>query len=148
MTSPRLDGKVALVTGASRGIGRAVALRLARDGAAVVVNYAGSAEAAGKVVAEVEALGGRAVAVQADVGTLAGVTRLFDEAIRHVGKVDILVNNAGVFFTKPLAEVSEEEFDHIFAVNVKGTYFACQQAALRMTDGGRIVNLSSSTTAL
>lgn len=143
-----LTATVALITGASRGIGRAIALRLARDGAAVVVNYAGNAEAAGKVVAEVEAGGGRAVAVQADVGTLADVTRLFDETIRHLGKIDILMNNAGVFFTKPLAEVSEEEFDRIFAVNVKGTYFACQQAALRMADGGRIVNFSSSTTAL
>jgi 3-oxoacyl-[acyl-carrier protein] reductase len=114
----------------------------------VVVNYAGNTEAARSVVAEVEALGGRAVAVQADVGTTADVTRLFNEAIRHLGRIDILVNNAGVFFTKPLAEVTEEEFDRIFSVNVKGTYFACREAALRMADGGRIVNLSSSTTAL
>jgi 3-oxoacyl-[acyl-carrier protein] reductase len=148
MGAKSLHEKVAVVTGASRGIGRAIALRLAHDGAAVVVNYAGNAEAAGKVVAEVEALGGRAVAVQADVGRVSDVARLFDEAIRHLGKLDILVNNAGVFFTRPLAEVTEEEFDRIFAVNVKGTYFACQQAALQMADGGRIVNLSSSTTAL
>src|SRR4051812_41142146 len=107
MDTKPLDGKVALVTGASRGIGRAVALRLARDGAAVVVNYAGNTEAARSVVAEVEALGGRAVDVQGDVGRVADVTRLFDEAIRHLGKIDILVNNAGVFFTKPLSEVSE-----------------------------------------
>jgi 3-oxoacyl-[acyl-carrier protein] reductase len=136
------------VTGASRGIGRAIALRLARDGAAVVVNYAGSADAARRVVAEVEAAGGRAVAVQADVARVADVERLFDATFEHLGRLDILVNNAGVFFTKPLAEITEEEFDRIFGVNVKGTYFACRQAALRMADGGRIVNLSSSTTAL
>ena len=136
------------MTGASRGIGRAVALRLARDGAAVVVNYAGNAEAARSVVAEVEAGGGRAVAVQADVGVVADVARLFDEAIGHFGKIDILVNNAGIILYKPLAEVTEEEFDRLFAVNVKGTFFCCQQAARRMADGGRIVNFSSSTTAL
>jgi 3-oxoacyl-[acyl-carrier protein] reductase len=148
MGAARLDGKVALVTGASRGIGRAVALRLAKDGAAVVVNYAGNAEAAGRVVAEIESAGGRAVAVRADVGRAAEVERLFDETLGHFGRLDILINNAGVFFTKPLAEVSEEELDRIFAVNVKGTFFACQQAARRMADGGRIVNFSSSTTAL
>jgi len=143
-----LQGKVAVVTGASRGIGRAVALRLARDGAAVVVNFAGSTEAAQQVVAEIEGRGGRAVAVQADVGQSADVARLFDAAFEHLGRLDILVNNAGVFFTKPLAEVTEAEFDRIFAVNVKGTFLCCQQAARRMADGGRIVNFSSSTTAL
>src|SRR3954452_12981067 len=148
MGTGTLDGRVALVTGASRGIGRAIALRLARDGAAVVVNYAGNAEAARGVVAEVEALGGRAVAVQADVGRVADVARLFDEAIGHFGRLDILVNNAGTILYKPLAEVTEEEFDRIFAVNVKGTYFACQQAARRMAAGGRIVTFSSSPTAL
>ncbi len=148
MGTKRLDGKAALVTGASRGIGRAIALRLARDGASVVVNYAGNADAARSVVAEVEALGGRAVAVQADVGKLADVTRLFDATMEHLGRLDILVNNAGIFFTKPLAEVSEAELDRILDVNVKGTFFCCQKAAERMPDGGRIVNFSSSTTAL
>jgi 3-oxoacyl-[acyl-carrier protein] reductase len=143
-----LSGKVAIVTGASRGIGRAIALRLAREGAAVVVNYAGSAEAAGQVVAEIVATGGHALAVQADVGKLADIDRLLDTAIAHFGKLDILINNAGVFFTKPLADVSEQEFDNIFAVNVKGTYFACQQAVRRMADGGRIINISSSTTVM
>ena len=144
----RLDGKVALITGASRGIGRAIALRLGREGAAVVVNYSGNLEAARETVAAVEAAGGRAVPVQADVGQVAEVERLFDETIRHLGRLDILVNNAGVLFNKPLAEVTEEEFDRIFAVNVKGTFFTCQQAARRMAEGGRIINLSSSTTAL
>jgi 3-oxoacyl-[acyl-carrier protein] reductase len=144
----RLDGKVALVTGASRGIGRAIALRLARDGASVVVNYAGSREAAREVVSEIETAGGRAVAVQADVSKVADVERLFDETFRQFGRLDVLVNNAGIMFTKPLADVTEEEFDRIFAVNVKGTFFACRQAARRMAEGGRIINFSSSTTAL
>jgi 3-oxoacyl-[acyl-carrier protein] reductase len=144
----RLDGKVALVTGASRGIGRAIALRLGREGAAVVVNYSGSLEAAREAVAAVEAAGGRAVPVRADVGLVAEVERLLDATIRQFGRLDILVNNAGIMFNKPLSDVTEEEFDRIFAVNVKGTFFACQQAARRMAEGGRIINFSSSTTVL
>jgi len=144
----RLDGKVALVTGASRGIGRAIAVRLGQDGAAVVVNYSGNHEAARETVAAVEAASGRAVAVQGDVGKLGDIQRLFDAAFEHFGKLDILVNNAGVMFNKPIADVTEEEYDRIFAVNVKGTFFSCQQAAKRMADGGRIINFSSSTTAM
>jgi 3-oxoacyl-[acyl-carrier protein] reductase len=144
----RLEGKVALVTGASRGIGRAVAVRLGRDGASVVVNYSGNAEAAREAVTAVEEAGGKAVAIQADVGHVAEVEKLFTEAIGHFGKLDILVNNAGSMFNKPLADVTEEEYDRIFAVNVKGAFFCCQQAARRMADGGRIVNLSSTTTTL
>jgi len=144
----RLDGKVALVTGASRGIGRAIAVRLGQDGAAVVVNYSGNHEAARETVAAVEAASGRAVAVQGDVGKLGDIQRLFDSAFEHFGKLDILVNNAGIMFNKPLADVTEEEFDRIFAVNVKGTFFSCQQAVKRMADGGRIINFSSSTTAM
>jgi len=144
----RLDGKVALVTGASRGIGRAIALRLGREGAAVVVNYSGNLEAARETVAAVEAAGGRAVPVRADVGLVAEVERLLDATIRQFGRLDILVNNAGIMFNKPLSDVTEEEFDRIFAVNVKGTFFACQQAARHMAEGGRIINLSSSTTVL
>jgi 3-oxoacyl-[acyl-carrier protein] reductase len=114
----------------------------------VVVNYAGSQQAAQETVAAIEAAGGRAIAVQADVGKRAEVERLFDETFQHFGRLDILVNNAGIMFNKPLAEVAEEEFDRIFAVNVKGTFLACQQAARRMADGGRIINFSSSTTAM
>lgn len=146
--SKRLEGKVALVTGGSRGIGRAIALRLARDGADVIINYAGRVEAADEVVREIEAEKGRALAVQADVGKRVDVLRLFDTTFEHFGRLDILINNAGIFFTKPLVEVTEEEFDRILNVNVKGTFFTCQQAVLRMGDGGRIINVSSSTTAL
>ena len=143
-----LAGKVALVTGAARVIGRVIALRLASDGAAVVVNYSGSAQQAQETVIVIEQGGGRAAAVQADVSKVGDVKRLFDACLGTFGRLDILVNNAGVMFTKPVAEVSEEEFDHIFAVNVKGAFFCCREAARRMAEGGRIVNLSSSTTAL
>jgi 3-oxoacyl-[acyl-carrier protein] reductase len=142
-----LNGKVALVTGGSRGIGRAIALRLARDGAAVAVNYANNRAEAEKTVAEIKATGGAAVSVRADVGRVAEVTRIFDETLAAFGKLDILVNNAGIMFIKPITAVTEEEFDRIFDINVKGTFFGCQQAALRLADGGRIINLSSSTTA-
>lgn len=143
----RLKGKVALVTGASRGIGRSIAERLARDGAAVVVNYAGNAAAAQEVTAAIASAGGRAHAIQADVASLPELKRLFDESIAHFGRLDILVNNAGIMFTKPVATTTEAEYDRIFDVNVKGTFFACQLAATRLAEGGRIVNFSSSTTA-
>jgi 3-oxoacyl-[acyl-carrier protein] reductase len=142
-----LNGKVALVTGASRGIGRAIAERLGRDEAAVAVNYASNAGEAQKVVAQIEAEGGKAVAIQADVGRVSEIVRLFDETIARFGKLDILVNNAGIMPQNPVSAVTEAEFDRIFAVNVKGTFFACQQATTRLADGGRIVNMSSSTTA-
>ncbi|EMI41528.1 SDR family oxidoreductase [Rhodopirellula sp. SWK7] len=143
-----LAGKVALVTGSSRGIGRAIAERLASDGASVVVNYAGSVEAAQETVASIADAGGKAVAVQADISKTVDVRRLFDETVKHFGGINVLVNNAGALFTKPVVDVEEEEFDRLFGVNVKGTFFCCQEAAKRMNDGGRIVNLSSTTTAL
>jgi len=145
--SANLNGKVALVTGASRGIGRAIAVQLAKAGAAVVINYSNSAGEAQKVVTEIKAGGGSALAIQADISQVQEIVRLFDETIAHFGKLDVLVNNAGVMFTKPVAATTEAEFDRIFAINVKGTFFACQQAATRLADGGRIINLSSSTTA-
>jgi len=142
-----LKGKAALVTGASRGIGRAIAERLAQAGASVAVNYANNAGEAQKVVAEITAKGGKALAIRADVSRVAEIVRLFDETIAHFGKLDILVNNAGIAFTKPVGATSEADFDRIFAINVKGTFFACQQAATRLADGGRIINLSTSITA-
>src|ERR1035437_190314 len=148
MSQNNLAGKVALVTGASRGIGRAIALRLAQDGAAVVVNYATNTASAGEVVANIQKAGGKARAGQADVSQVQAIDNLFDAALRHFGKLDILINNAGVIFSKPLADTSEEEFDRLMSINVKGTFFACQQAAKRMAEGGRIVNFSSTLTAL
>ena len=142
-----LNGKVALITGASRGIGRAIATRISRDGAAVAVNFVHHAGDAQTLVAEIEAAGGQALAIQADVGKVSEIVRLFDETLAHFGKLDILVNNAAILFNQPVSSVTEAEFDRIFAVNVKGTFFACQQAATRLADGGRIINFSSTTTA-
>ncbi|MEG4113209.1 MULTISPECIES: SDR family oxidoreductase [unclassified Microcoleus] len=143
-----LAGKVAIVTGASRGIGRAIALRLSQEGASVVVNYARGVEQAKEVVSAIEAASGKALAVQADVSKTAEIRDLFDRTLETYSQIDILVNNAGVILYKPVAEVTEAEFDNLFAINVKGTFFACQEAAKRMADGGRIVNFSSSTTAM
>ena len=143
-----LTGKVAIITGASRGIGRAIALKLSNRGASVVVNYAGSTAKAQEVVAEITQNGGQALAVQADISQVADIQRLFDRAIAQFGKVDILVNNAGVTVYKPVTEVTEAHLYQLLAVNIKGTYFACQQAAQKMAEGGRIINFSSSTTAM
>lgn len=143
-----LKGQVAIVTGASRGIGRRIAERLAQDGASVVVNYTKSADEAKKVVAGIEETGGKAMAVQADVSRVAEVRRLFQEAHRAYGRLDILINNAGIFAYKPVADVSEEEFDQMFSINTKGPFFAMQEAARGMKDGGRIVNISTGATQL
>jgi 3-oxoacyl-[acyl-carrier protein] reductase len=148
MSGQRLKGKVAIVTGASRGIGAAVAEHLAREGASVVVNYVDSAEKATAIVRRIEAGGSRAAAIQADVSKAADVQRLFDESVKQFGKVDILVNNAGVPLYKMVSEITEKEFDHILATNVKGVFLTCKQAARGMSDGGRIVNVSSSVTGL
>jgi 3-oxoacyl-[acyl-carrier protein] reductase len=147
-TANKLQGKVAIVTGASRGIGKDLALRLAKDGASVVVNYSSSEEAAKEVVNEIEKNGGKAIAVKADVGQVAQIENLFQETLKHFGKVDILVNNAGVVVYKDIQSTTEEEFDKLFNVNVKGTYFACQQAAKHLSDGGRVINFSSSAIGL
>ncbi len=143
-----LTEKVAIVTGASRGIGRAIAERLARAGASVVINYIKSADRAKEVVTAVEAKGGQALAVQADMSKVADVRRLFKQALDRFGRLDILVNNAGVFWTKPLVEVTEEEYDALFALNAKGPFFALQEAARVIRDGGRIVNISTDGTRL
>ena len=140
--------KVAIVTGASRGIGAAVAKRLARDGYTVVVNYAGSAQAAESVVREIETAGGRAVSAQADVSKAADARRLFDTAEEVYGGVDVLVNNAGLMILSPVAELKEEDFDRLFDVNVKGSYNTMREAARRLRSGGRIVNFSSSVVSL
>jgi 3-oxoacyl-[acyl-carrier protein] reductase len=143
-----LTGKVALVTASSRGIGRSVAERLARDGASVAINYVQDADSARKVVSAIEASGGKAHAVQADVGRLPDVRRLFEATVDHFGHLEIVVNSAGLFRMNPLSDVTEEEFDAIFAVNAKGAFFMLQEAARRVADGGRIVNISSCSTQM
>jgi 3-oxoacyl-[acyl-carrier protein] reductase len=143
-----LSGKTALVTGASRGIGRAVALKLGAMGAAVVVNYMNSAAAAEEVVAQIVSQGGKALAVKADMADPMAIEKLFDQAIGEFGQLDILVNNAGLAIYKPIAEVSEDDYERQFSLNVKGLLFACQQAARKLADGGRIINISTSVTKM
>lgn len=144
----KTDKRTAVVTGASRGIGRSIALRLARDGFAVVVNYARSEADAERVVAEVVASGGRALAVAADVSVSADVRRLFVVAQDVFGAIDVLVNNAGMIRPELLAQATDEQFDRQFALNVRGTFNGLREAAMRLRDGGRIVNLSSTSLAL
>jgi 3-oxoacyl-[acyl-carrier protein] reductase len=142
-----LGGKVAIVTGASRGIGRAVAERLGREGASVAVNYVRNAEQARDVVAAIEAAGGRALAVQADASRVEDIRRLFASVVQDLGGLDIVVNCAGTSVFKPTAELSEDEFDRMFMLNARGTFFALQEAARRIRDGGRIVSISTGGTA-
>ncbi len=139
----RLNGKSAIVTGASRAIGRAIAERLAREGAAVVVNYTRGEAEAKEVVAAITALGGRGVAVRADVASGDDIARLFTAAEDQFGPVAILVNNAAIYRQSPLAEITEEEYEAVFGVNVRGVLFGLREAARRMSDGGRIINISS-----
>lgn len=140
--------KIALVTGASRGIGAAIARRLAADGFTVVVNYAGNATEAEQVVADIEKSGGRAIIAQADVSDPAAVSRLFDGAEAAYGGIDVLVNNAGIMKLAPLADSDDALFDSQVAVNLKGTFNTLRLASRRLRDGGRIINFSTSVIGL
>ncbi|ABC92115.1 probable 3-oxoacyl-[acyl-carrier-protein] reductase protein [Rhizobium etli CFN 42] len=142
------DSKVALVTGASRGIGAAVARRLARDGFTVVVNYSGSAAAAEDLAREIEQAGGRALTAKADVSDAEAVRRMFDAAEGAFGGVDVLVNNAGIMMLSPLAEADDENFGRQIGVNLKGTFNTLREAARRLRDGGRVINFSTSVVGL
>lgn len=135
--------KVAIVTGSSRGIGQAIAERLGADGVSVVVNYRSDADAAAKVVAKIEANGGRAVAVAADVTDTHALRGLFDAAEQTFGGLDILVNNVGIGRFAPIAMATDEEFDVHFATNTRAVFVAMREAARRMNEGGRIISLSS-----
>jgi 3-oxoacyl-[acyl-carrier protein] reductase len=145
-TMGTLAGKVAIVTGASRGIGQAIAERLAQDGASVVVNYVNSSAKAKEVIAGIEARGGQALALQADMSKVNDIRHLFQATVDHFGQLDILVNNAGLAIYKPVVDISEEDFDATFALNARGTFFALQEAARRMADNGRIVSISTGST--
>src|SRR5690242_7675039 len=138
-----LKDKVAIVTGASRGIGRAIAESLAEAGAAVVVNHRASERQAAETVEGIEGRGGQAVAIAADMGVVADAQKLVDGAVERFGRLDILVNNAGVGNRTAMAEMSEKEFDWTLSVNARGPFFMIQAAVPRMSDGGRIINISS-----
>jgi 3-oxoacyl-[acyl-carrier protein] reductase len=140
--------KVALVTGASRGIGAAIAERLAKDGFTVIVNYAESAAPAEALVRMIEQAGGHALAAKADVSDAADVRRLFDAAETAFGGVDVLVNNAGIMSLATIADADDASFDRQIAVNLKGTFNTLREAAKRLRAGGRIINFSSSVVAL
>ena len=140
--------KVAIVTGAAGGIGAAVSRRLAQDGFAVIVNYAGNAAPAEALVRSIEAEGGHAIGAQADIADAGAVARLFDAAEAAYGGVDVLVNNAGIMTLAPIAESDDALFDRQVAINLKGTFNTLREAARRLRQGGRIVNVSSSVTTL
>jgi glucose 1-dehydrogenase len=141
----RLDGKCALVTGAGVGIGREVAIEFARQGADVALSYHSSAAGAESAVAEIETLGRRACALSADVGRVAECQALVEQAHAYLGRIDILVNNAGWTFTKDFWSTSEEDFDRVYAINIRGQYFCAQAAAryMREQGGGVIINMLS-----
>lgn len=142
-TSKPLSGKVALVTGASRGIGAAIARRLAADGAAVAITYSSSPEKAAEVVKEIESTGSKAIAIKADAASAGEVRAAVTATVSGLGRLDILVNNAGIAIIKPLEEITDDEFDRTYDVNVKALFVASQEAAKHLPEGGRIIHIGS-----
>jgi 3-oxoacyl-[acyl-carrier protein] reductase len=142
------DAKVALVTGASRGIGMAIAERLARDGLKLIINYSENATPAEALVRKLEEAGGHAIAVKADISDSSAVRQMFEAAEAAFGGVDVLVNNAGIMALASIAETDDASFDRHIAVNLKGTFNTLREAAKRLRNGGRIVNFSSSVVGL
>lgn len=138
-----LLGKIAIVTGGSGGIGSGVCERLAQDGAKVVVHYGGHEDAADQVVTRIKDKGGEAIAVHADLSKVEDVVRLFDQTQQSFGTPDIVVNNAGTGDVGPIVEMDEDAFDKVFGLNAKGTFFSMREAARRINQNGRIVNISS-----
>jgi 3-oxoacyl-[acyl-carrier protein] reductase len=148
-TEKKLTGKVAVVTGGSKGIGAAIAKEMAAEGASVIVNFASSKEGADRVVAEIKSNGGKAIAVQANVAKNAEIERLFAETKKVFGRLDILVNNAGIYEFSPLEEITEEHFHKQFDLNVLGLILASKEAVRHFDSaGGSIVNISSSASTL
>jgi 3-oxoacyl-[acyl-carrier protein] reductase len=138
-----LSGKTALVTGASRGIGAAIAKRLAADGASVAITYTKGADAAAQVVKEIETAGGKAIAIQADAANAKAVTAAVDRTVATFGRLDVLVNNAGTAIPKPFEETTLEEMDRVIDINLRGVFIATQAALKHLRDGGRIITIGS-----
>ncbi|TXR52028.1 SDR family oxidoreductase [Reinekea thalattae] len=147
-TTTTTDQPVAIVTGASRGIGAQIAQRLAYDGYRVVINYQANAQAADALVAQIEKQGGKALAIQADISNPEQVDALFAQTKQSFGRIDALINNAGILQVTPMAETSIEQLNRAFAINTQGTFLTMQAAYKEMATGGRIINLSSTTLAL
>jgi 3-oxoacyl-[acyl-carrier protein] reductase len=144
----KLNNKVALITGSARGLGKAIAERYAAMGADIVINYSKDKASADEVLSNIKAMGVKAIAVQADVSKVQDLERLFSEAKAAFGKIDIVVANAGIEMVEvPVTEFTEEQFDKVFSINTKGTYFTMQQAAKYIEDNGRIIYIASSTTS-
>lgn len=141
----RLDGKVALVTGSGRGIGKSMAIELGKRGAKVVVNYANSADAANQVVEEIKKNGSDAIALKANVGEVSETIKLFDQAVEHFGQLDIVCSNSGVVSFGHLKDVTEEEFDRVFKINTRGQFFVAREAYKHLSVGGRIILMGSIT---
>ena len=142
-SSQKLAGKVALVTGASRGIGAAIARRLAAEGASVALTYSGSQDKADEVVRAIETAGGRAVAIKADASDAVATRAAVTQTIAAFGGIDILVNNAGIVSMAPITDFTLEDFDRLMAINVRGVFVATQEASRHLRDGGRIINIGS-----
>jgi 3-oxoacyl-[acyl-carrier protein] reductase len=142
----RLNNKVVLITGASRGIGAAVAKKLASEGAKVIINYAGNQAEADKTVQEIKDNGGDAISLKADVSKVGDVTALFDAAIAHYGRIDVLINNAGIMINKLLKDTTDEDFTRQFEINVRGTFNTLREAASKLANGGTIINTSTTLT--
>lgn len=140
--------KVAIITGASRGIGRKIAEQLADLGVSVVINYHSNKQEADNVVEGIISNGGKAIAIQADISKVFDIKKLFEQTIETYGKINILINNAGLMINNPIANITEEEFDRHFSINVKGTYFTCQEAMKHMENNGKIINFSTSVTSV
>ncbi|MBY0485523.1 SDR family oxidoreductase [Nitrosomonas sp.] len=143
-----LHGKIAIVTGSSRGIGAEIALTLANAGAKVVINYVQNKSAADEVCAAISSAGGECMAVQADVSNSDEVRKLFDATFEHFKQIDILVNNAGILLFKEIVEIRDDEFDRIVDVNFKSVFYTLREAGTRLSDHGRVVNISSTVTRL
>lgn len=141
-----LEGKVALITGGSKGIGKAIAERLARDGANIAVNYHSDDEAAVHTVSQLKTIGRSAIALKADIARVSEVRRCFAEAEKELGRLDVVVANAAFFIFKPVAEMTEQEYDALFDLNTKGVFFCFQEAARRLREGGRIILISAAST--
>src|SRR6202140_5400332 len=141
--SQKLEGKIALITGGSRGIGAAIAKRLAADGANVAMTYTKGVDAAASVVKEIERTGGKAIAIQADAADAAAVKAAVEKTVATFGRLDVLVNNAGTANPKPFEEATLEEMDRVIAINVRGVFVATQAALKHMKRGGRIISIAS-----